>query len=239
MRRFHALVLALAFSLPLGCAPSAREAPLAARPERHEDINARFLDPKLDVAEFTDAFEGEAREVSRNRDAIATALGLRAGMAVADVGAGTGLFLEPFARQVGASGRVFAVEISPRFREHLAARARELGFAERVSVVAATERSSGLPHGSVDLAFVCDTYHHFDEPAATLASLFEALRPGGSLVIVDFERIPGRSPEWILEHVRADKQGVIRELEAAGFRFEHQVPVAGLGDNYVLRFSRP
>jgi predicted methyltransferase len=239
MIRLHASTLVLA--LALGCAPSASESPppapaVSAEPE---DINARFLDPELDVAEFTEMFEGESREVSRSREGIAAAVGLAPGTAVADVGAGTGLFLEAFARRVGPSGRVYAVEISPRFREHLAARAREKGIAERVSVVAATESSSGLAQGSVDVAFVCDTYHHFDQPAETLASLFDALRPGGSLVIVDFERIPGKTSDWILKHVRAGKDEVIREVEAAGFRFERQVAVEGLRDNYMLRFARP
>jgi len=229
----------LAFALALGCAPSASPPASPAPAGEHEDINARFLDPELDVAEFTKIFEGESREVSRSREGIAAAVGLEPGMAIADVGAGTGLFLGEFARRVGPSGRVFAVEISPRFREHLAARASELGIAERVTVVAATETSSGLPHASLDAAFVCDTYHHFDRPAPTLASLFEALRPGGSLVIVDFERVPGTTPDWILEHVRADREEVIREIESAGFRFERQVPVEGLRDNYVLRFARP
>jgi len=203
-----------------------------------EDLNARFLAPDLAVDEFTRVFEGESREVARSREGIADALGLRPGMAVADVGAGTGLFLEPFARRVGASGRIYAVDLSPRFREHLALRAQRSGLAQ-VEVVAASESSSGLAPASIDVAFVCDTYHHFDQPGPTLASLRQALRPGGALVIVDFERLPGTSADWILEHVRAGKPEVIREIEAAGFAFEREVPVEGLRDNYLLRFRRP
>jgi predicted methyltransferase len=223
MRPLHWLVLCLA----LACAAA------------HEDINSRFLDPGLDVAQYTETFEGESREVARQREAIADAAGLEPGMAVADVGAGTGLFLEPFARRVGASGRLYLVELSPRFREHLEERAQRAGLAGQVEVIAATETSSQLPPGSVDVAFVCDTYHHFDQPGPTLASLRAALRPGGALVIVDFERVPGKTPQRLLEHVRAGKQEVIREVEAAGFAYEREVAVPGLSDNYVLRFHRP
>ena len=226
-------VLALAL-----CAACSGAAPPPARAAAGEDINAHFLAPDLDVAEFTRVFESESREIAKYREAIADALELREGMAVADVGAGTGLFLGPFARRVGPRGRLYAVELSPRFREHLAARARSEGLAQ-VEVVAATETSSQLPAASVDVVFVCDTYHHFDAPEPTLASLFQALRPGGALVIVDFERIPGRSPDWILEHVRAGKQEFSREIESAGFRFERELRVAGLSDNYALRFRRP
>jgi FkbM family methyltransferase len=203
-----------------------------------QGLNARFLAPDLPVAEFAETFEDESREVARQRDAIAASLALEAGMAVADVGAGTGLFVGSFARRVGVRGRVYAVELSPRFREHLRARARAQELPQ-VTVVAATERDSGLAAGSVDVAFVCDTYHHFDYPRATLASLRRALRPGGALVVVDFERIEGRSPDWILEHVRAGKAEVIREIEAAGFALEREIPIEGLSDNYVLRFRRP
>jgi predicted methyltransferase len=226
----------LVLFLALACAPAPTPPPA---PAEREDINARFLDPQLDVARYTEIFEGESREIARRREAIADAAGLTPGMAVADVGAGTGLFLEPFARRVGPSGRIFAVELSPRFREHLAERAQRAGLAQQVEVVAATADSSQLPPASVDVAFVCDTYHHFEQPGPTLASLRRALRPGGALVVVDFERIPGKTPDWILTHVAADKAQVTREIEAAGFAFEREVPVEGLGENYVLRFRRP
>jgi hypothetical protein len=56
---------------------------------------------------------------------------------------------------------------------------------------------------------------------------------------VDFERIPGESDEWILNHVRAGKEQVIRELSSAGFELVGDLPMAELKDNYILRFRRP
>jgi ubiquinone/menaquinone biosynthesis C-methylase UbiE len=240
MNRLAALALALllvACSTPPPQAPPP-QAPAPQAPAPHEDINARFLDPDLDVAQYTETFESESRSVARRREAIADAAGLEPGMAVADIGAGTGLFLEPFAARVGPAGRIYAVELSPVFRGYLAERARRAGLADRVQIVAATATSSQLPEGSIDVAFVCDTYHHFAEPAPTLASLRSALRPGGALVIVDFDRIPGQTPEWVLEHVRAGKAEVIHEIEAAGFALERELLIEGLEDNYVLRFRR-
>jgi hypothetical protein len=58
-------------------------------------------------------------------------------------------------------------------------------------------------------------------------------------VILDFERIPGESRDWVLEHVRAGKESFRQEIESAGFRFEREVAVEGLKENYVLRFRRP
>ena len=69
-----------------------------------------------------------------------------------------------------------------------------------------------------------------------LASIRAALRPGGALVVVDFERIPGVSPDWILKHVRAGKDEFRAEIEAAGFRFVEEVDL--MRENYFLRFAR-
>jgi ubiquinone/menaquinone biosynthesis C-methylase UbiE len=159
-------------------------------------------------------------------------------MTVADIGAGTGLFLPDFDREVGSEGRVFAVEIAPKFLEHLRERTEREGLT-RVEVVEGLEDSVELPAASVDLAFVCDTYHHFEYPQSTLASLYTAIRPGGSLVILDFERIPGESQDWVLGHMRAGKEVFRREIESAGFEFEREVTVEDLKENYVLRFRRP
>jgi SAM-dependent methyltransferase len=113
-------------------------------------------------------------------------------MAVADVGAGTGVFVDFFARDVGRDGRVFAVEIAPKFVDLLRERAAARGFTQ-VHAVLCTERDVALAPASVDVVFACDTYHHFEYPQATLASIHRALRAGGTLVLVDFERIPGVS----------------------------------------------
>jgi ubiquinone/menaquinone biosynthesis C-methylase UbiE len=235
----------LAGAVPVGCAPSAPTpdpAPAlpaaAAEPAVPAGINDAFLAPDVDVARFAEVFETESREVFAQRHAIVAALELEPGMAVADVGAGTGAFLGPLAATVGPDGRVWAVDISPRFVEHLRTRAARDGLSQ-VRVVRATDRSAELPDGSVDVVFICDTYHHFEYPLETLASLHRALRPGGALVVVDFEREPGVSREWILDHVRAGKLTFVREIEAAGFRLEREIEGLGLKDNYVLRFRRP
>ena len=201
-------------------------------------VNERFLSEGLDVERFVGIFEGESREVSVQRERIAKALEVSPGMTVADIGAGTGLFLPYFDRGVGSKGRVYAVEISPKFLEHLRERAKREKLA-RVEVVKGLEDSVALPAASVDLAFVCDTYHHFEYPQSTLASLYTAIRPGGSLVILDFKRIPGESSDWVMEHIRAGKEVFRREIESAGFQFDREVKVEDLKENYVLRFRRP
>jgi len=224
------LVLACSSAAPVHSAPEES----SVRP----GVNKNFLSPDLDVDHYVEVFEGESREVSAKRDAIVAALALSPGMSLADIGSGTGLFLPAFDHAVGPKGRVYAAEISPKFLEHLRDRREKEGLAQ-VEVVEGREDSVALPAASVDLAFVCDTYHHFEYPKSTLASLYQAIRPGGSLVILDFERIPGKSADWVLEHVRAGKEVVRSEIEGAGFEFDRELHVEGLTENYVLRFRRP
>lgn len=201
-------------------------------------INDVFVNPELNVDEFVAAFEGESREVAIHREDIVSRLGLRSGDVVADIGAGTGLFMEPLAHAVGPTGSVFAVDISERFVEHLQERAMQSNLLQ-VQAVLCAEDAIRLPPESLDVAFVCDTYHHFEYPQATLQSILDALRPDGQLVLVDFERIPGVSRDWILNHVRLGREETIDEVLDAGFQLEEVLSVEGLEENYMVSFRRP
>jgi predicted methyltransferase len=221
-------------SSPAASTPASATAPLTSvKP----GINQDFLDPALDITKYEQRFEGESREVFVHRARIAALLALQPGMAVADVGAGTGLYTMLFAPKVGEQGRVYGVDIAPKFVEHIRTTAAARKFPQ-VHAQLCSERSVELPAACVDLVFACDTYHHFEYPQPTLASIHTALRPGGELVILDFIREPGVSREWILDHVRAGEAVVRQEVEAAGFRFVRREETPFLRENYVLRFQK-
>jgi len=197
------------------------------------DINEQYRHPSYE--QWRRGLESEGREVYDQRLAIIDAVGLQPGMAVADVGAGTGLFTRLFAARVGPQGRVYAVDIAREFVRGNLRRALEEGYVN-VTGIESTQADTKLPESSVDLAFICDAYHHFEQPQAMLASIRRALRPAGALIVVDFERVPGVSPDWILKHVRAGKHEFRSEIEAAGFRFVGEVKL--MRENYFLRFIR-
>lgn len=228
IRRGAALgdVLTLAALVPGPLAPGQEK---SVRP----GINKAFEDPN--VKEFLGKFEVESREIYAKRKEIVAACGIKPGMAVADIGAGTGLFTRIFARAVGPKGRVYAVDIAPKFVAHIKKTCERAGL-KNVTGVVCTQTSTELPAASVDLAFICDTYHHFEFPQRTLASLHRALKPGGRLVLIDFKRVKGVSSEWVMNHVRAGQEVFTREVVESGFR-----PVGEerlLKENYFLRFER-
>lgn len=236
VRRLLAAVVLLAGWLRLG-AQSPSPAPALPAEERsvRPGINQEYLKTNLAVEPFIERFEKEGREIYDQRHKIVQALGIPPGASVADIGCGTGLFTLLFAEAVGPSGRVFAVDIVKEFLRHIDQRLKQAGVTN-VQTVLCTERSVELPPASIDLAFLCDTYHHFEFPRATMASVHRALRPGGELVLIDFQRVPGQSADWVLNHVRAGQAEVEKEIESDGFQKVEERAL--LKQNYFIRFRK-
>jgi ubiquinone/menaquinone biosynthesis C-methylase UbiE len=231
MRTFVCLVL---FTVAVvGWPASARADEQSVRP----GVNEHYRSRHLDVDGFAEMFESDSREVFARRHEIVKSLDLGRGLAIADIGAGTGFFMELFAESVGADGKVYAVEISPKFIEYLRERAQRGGL-RQVEVVEGDDRFVPLSEASIDVAFLCDTYHHLEKPQGILRSLRRALRPGGRLFVIDFDRNPTSSRKWVLEHVRAGKKEVSAEIASAGFTLEEEIAIDGLVENYILRFRR-
>ncbi len=209
-------------------------APLAAQEKSvNPGINDSFRDP--DPQTFTERFEVESREVFAKRKEIVRQLGLQSGMVIADVGAGTGLFTREFAAGLGKDGRVIAVDISENFLKHIQLTCRERGLLN-VDTLLCSDDSTKLPEQSVDVVFICDTYHHFEFPGKTMASVKRALKPGGRLYVIDFHRIEGRTREWTMNHVRAGQEVFEAEICAEGFRRVREVEGV-LVENYMLVFE--
>lgn len=227
------------------CSTAQPAAPIAAREVRPAAPVEQSVRPGInddyktgDIPKYAGRFESESREVFRERAQIVAALGVKRGQTVADVGAGTGLFTLLLAEAVGSGGKVIAQEIFPEFLRHIGDRARGAGH-DNVECRLGQERSADLPAATCDLIFICDVYHHFEYPQSMLASLHDALKRGGRLAVLDFERIEGVSPQWILDHVRAGREQVIAEIESAGFRRTAPQPQADfLTQNYLVIFEK-
>jgi predicted methyltransferase len=207
----------------------------AASCRRHLSPNDAYRDPRASAEDWNRLFEGQDRQIFVERTQILRLARVAPAMRVADVGAGTGLFSMMLADAVGPDGVVYAEEVMEKFGGFIAARAVREGRTNVVSVLG-TETSVGLPPASIDLAFLCDVYHHFDRPSEMLASLRRALRPNGRLFLVDYRRDRGASPPWLLEHVRAGEDAVVREVQRAGFTMISRDE--SLRDSYAVTFRR-
>jgi len=207
--------------------------PLPAEQNVNPGINRNYQNPN--VTQWRGMLERDGREVWDYRSEIIRHLRLRPGLVVADIGSGTGFFTALMARETLPGGRVYAVDIAPIFVEASVQRARDRGMRNVVGVVN-DQHSVRLPENSVDLAFISDTYHHFEYPLSTLRSIHRALKPGGELVVIDFKRIPGVSGPWVMNHIRAGEPEVRAEIETAGFELSERLDF--MRTQYYLRFRR-
>ncbi len=196
-------------------------------------INDHYQNP--DVSQWRGVFERDGREVWDRRNDIIRVLDLQPGMAIADIGAGTGFFTMLMAREVGPMGKAYAVDIAPEFVKAIELRAKGQGI-DNITGIVNDQKSTRLPPQSVDLVFISDTYHHFEYPMTTLQSIHDALRPGGELVVIDFKRIPGFSSAWVMGHVRAGEEQVTTEIQSAGFELVQRLDF--MQTQYYLRFRK-
>ncbi|MCJ7586692.1 MAG: class I SAM-dependent methyltransferase, partial [Candidatus Aminicenantes bacterium] len=121
---------------------------------------------------------------------IMDAIGLKPGMVIGEVGAGTGRISVWLARRVGPQGKVFANDIDAEALDRLWARAKRLKFGN-VETVLGKSDDPLLPRDALDIAFMINVYHHLEKPQAILVAIRPSLKPGGVLAIV--ERDPAKS----------------------------------------------
>ena len=184
-----------------------------------------------DPRAYKAALDDPARDAWQKPHEVVSALDLAQGDTVADIGAGTGYFSLRFARHVGPSGKVYAVDLSPDMVAELKTRAAAAGLGNVVPVQAGAT-DPRLPAGEVDVVFFCNVWHHIEARGEYLATLKPSLSAGGRLVIVDFHKDAPMGPPASMKLTREE---VVAELESAGFalRQEHTF----LPHQYFLVFT--
>jgi ubiquinone/menaquinone biosynthesis C-methylase UbiE len=193
--------------------------PAASNEEHHHQHGHGKAGYHMDFSEverFARHFDGPERDAWQKPAEVVRFLELGAGQIVADIGAGTGYFLPYLSKSAGAEGRVLALDVEPNMVEYMKQRSRKAGLAN-VEPRQVAGDDPGLAPGSVDHVLVVNTWHHIDDRANYAAKLARALRPNGSVLIVDFTLESDQGPPK--EH-RLTAEQVTKELEAGGLRAE-------------------
>ena len=193
----------------------AADANAQAKPATMDEMHKLHQDSKAYIA----MLEDPARDAYQKPHEVLTALALREGERIADIGAGSGYFSLRFAQHVGATGRVYAVDVSPDMIMFLNRRVRDAGV-ENVRTILAVPDDPLLQNASIDRVFICETWHHIDQHPRYLALLKKILKPGGQVVIIDFQKheTPGGPPM----EMRISREQVVREFEQNGFRLARE-----------------
>jgi predicted methyltransferase len=172
---------------------------------------------------------GAGRDAQQKPQRLVEWMELKPGMTAADIGAGPGYMLPYLSRAVGPSGKVLAEDIVPEFLDRAKEQARDEKLAN-VVLVLGMEKDPRLAAGSVDVALVLDSYHHFNYPSEMLAGLRQAVRHDGRLILVEYHNDHFSDTA----HVRLDAPGVIREVEAGGFRLISRREIEASGQYMVV-----
>ena len=166
-----------------------------------------------------DWLERPEREVEENTSLLIKNLNLKPGMHIADIGAGSGYYTRLLSKRIG-NGKVYAVDVEPQMISYLNERIKEEKLANIVTVQG-SETAVSLPPSSIDMMLLVDVYHEFSFPYEMGLSMFNALKPNGKLVLVEFRSEDNNVPIKTI-HKMSEAQA-IKELKAVGFRLEKNI----------------
>ncbi len=144
---------------------------------------------------------------------VMDAIGLKAGMIAAEIGAGRGRYVMQLAHRVGNGGKVYAEDIDADSLRHLEQRCARWGI-ENVETVLGEVKDPKLPEDSLDLIFIISSYHHFDDPVELLRNARSALKATGVLAIGEWVRREGERGEG------TSPETMEAQMKQAGFRLE-------------------
>ena len=187
-----------------------------------------------DVDHWVAVFDDPSRDAWQKPDEILQALHVRAGLTIADLGAGTGYFSVRLAKAVGPSGRVLAIDVEPKLIAYIKDRAEREALPQ-ITAVLAPPNDPKIPPASAALVLIVDTWHHIDDRLTYLGKLARGLAPGGHVAVVDFKK--GDFPVGPPDAHKLTPEAVIQEFSKAGWALAERKD--DLPYQYVLTFSPP
>jgi len=185
-----------------------------------------------DIQKWTAIFEKPERAAWQKPEEVVKKLELKPGEIVVDIGAGTGYFTRLFAAAVGDEGRAIGLDIEQSMVDYMQEDAKKRGLSNYEARVVKPD-DVGLSPQSVDVIFICNTYHHINNRVNYLKRLTQALKPNGRIVIVDFYKKPLPVGPRVVNKISEDD--VKKEFKEAGYRLTKSLDF--LPYQYYLEFS--
>lgn len=199
----------------------------AVKRDQHQ-MHRLHNDPKA----YMKALDDPKRDEYQKPHEVLSALNIKPGEIIADIGAGTGYFTFRLAHHVGDKGKVYAVDVSPDMVKHVNRRIRDTKATNVVSILAEFDDPL-LADQSVNRFFICDVWHHVDDQKKYLAQMRKMLKPGGEIVMIDFHKkeLPFGPPL----QMKIAREDLVKQMEGNGFKLakEHTF----LPHQYFLVFA--
>ncbi len=183
-------------------------------------VRAQVAEPSAhhsfsNVEHWAKVFESPERARWQKPEEVVRELNLKPGETVVDIGAGTGYFTRRFAAAVGPSGRAIGLDAEPAMVAYMRKDAAKRGLKNYQARVVKPD-DAGLAPDSVDLIFLCDTFHHLEDRSEYFRRLIPALKPDGRIAIVDFHQRP--IPVGPPAAIKVSLTEVQAEMKKAGYK---------------------
>ena len=188
----------------------------------------------VDIKQYLEQLDSEDRDQYQKPRQVIDALNLKPGLAVADLGSGSGYFTRRFIEAVTETGKVYAVDVEPEMLKYAEESVVHMHRSYTAEFILARPDNPKLPYGSIDLLFLCNTYHHLEERTKYFSDTKSSLKPGGRLAIIDFYNDERSGELGFPKQHLVPRETVITELTKSGYRLirEHTF----LPRQYFLEF---
>jgi ubiquinone/menaquinone biosynthesis C-methylase UbiE len=157
----------------------------------------------------------EASSARSKPDEIIAGLEIGEGDVIADIGSGGGYFTIAFAGKVGKAGRVYAVDVKPKYLEFIWRRAAREGL-DNISCVLGTGSGMDLPEAGLDLVFARNVFHHLPDPSGYFHTMIRYLKPEAKVAIIDHKPKRGFGFVSLFKH-HTPAEAIVLEMARAGY----------------------
>jgi arsenite methyltransferase len=187
------------------------------------------------VMEYIDQLDRHERDQEQKPSEVIEALALKPGMHIADLGAGSGYFTRRFVEAVAETGKVYVIDVEPEALKYVEDSVVHMHRSFEAEFILARPDNPKIPLESVDLIFVCNTYHHLEDRSRYFRNVKSSLKPDGRIAIIDFYHDERSGELSFPKHHLVPRETVIEEMTAAGYRLakEHTF----LSRQYFLEFE--
>lgn len=174
-----------------------------------------------------------SRQREESTGEVIKQLSLKPGMMVGDVGCGNGFYTLKIAKEIGNSGKVYAVDIQQEMLDMLKERAKE-NDVNNIETILGEYRKTNLPAETLDLVILVDVYHEFSYPAEMLTSIKDSLKEDGLIALLEYRL---EDPEVPIKPLhKMSKIQILKEYKANGFVLSHEYD--GLPWQHMMFFQK-
>lgn len=175
-----------------------------------------------DITQYLEQLDSTERDRYQKPSQVIEALKVKPGMAVADLGSGSGYFTRRFIEAVTETGIVYAIDVEPEMLAYTKESVIHMHTAFTAEFILARPDSPKLPFESIDLLFVCNTVHHLEKRSNYFRDLQSSLKQGARIAIIDFYPDERSGELGFPKHHLVSRDRVIQEMADAGYRLEHE-----------------